>query len=843
MQKLFFVFIMSCLLISIKGSSQSSTQPTISNYVYHPPSTDKKSWQRLNLLLSTWYYKTSTEGIGSDSCLLYVSRSLGMSRLPVTADGIDDPELLAQSQWFDQRNPARGVQLLSQAKGKKHLELLLLLGAYYAYQPRNYNLYKDSVEHYLNKVIDESKAVNEKRLRWMALCLLGKLYVFAPDPAKNKAFFDQAIAESGAAKDKQAEALAYFYRGLYTPLTPLHAKMTVADRLQERIDCFNKAAKLYHELNDTEGEIISLVNEGYFNLALTRFDETYTIFLKALELENAIGFPYTHYTTDNITMLTTAQGKFGEPLKYSLETVKTAEAVRDSIGWGTFYDRLAVLYYTEGHRQDESLKWLYKSLDRFILTRDPNVYSSLYNISTILIEKGREQEALDLAISVSKKIPPVDSLTKILYNISFANCYIGLKQYKLAEQYALAADSIQRTAKHDDLNSAYGETVVLNALSSVYFASGQFAKAKKYIDLILADSSRLIVLPDNIIYYKQLLQIDSVFNDAPSAVKHYKQYILLLDSNFRASKVRQAEEFQVMYQTKEKQDSITLLNKQTTIEKASLKQATLARNVTIAGIIAVLIIAALLYRQSRLRKMNNEVVTHKNELLEHLLTEKEWLLKEIHHRVKNNLQIVMSLLNSQSAYIENDAALTAIHDSQHRVHAMSLIHQKLYNTENLSSIDMSSYIHELVSYLCDSFNTRQRIRFEYNIEPLELDVSQAVPLGLILNEAITNSLKYAFPGDQEGIINISLLNTSSNNYLLSISDNGIGLPAHFTGKKPGSLGMSLMTGLSEDLDGNFAIENQHGTTIKISFLHDQGIKRPDVLVSSFVRSNQEQVHE
>src|SRR6185436_5861909 len=112
-----------------------------------------------------------------------------------------------------------------------------------------------------------------------------------------------------------------------------------------------------------------------------------------------------------------------------------------------------------------------------------------------------------------------------------------------------------------------------------------------------------------------------------------------------------------------------------------------------------------LFRQSRLRKRNNTVITHKNEQLQHFLTEKEWLLKEIHHRVKNNLQIVMSLLNSQSAFIENDAALTAIHDSQHRVQAMSLIHQKLYGSENVSSIDMSFYIPELVSYLADSFNT------------------------------------------------------------------------------------------------------------------------------------------
>ena len=148
----------------------------------------------------------------------------------------------------------------------------------------------------------------------------------------------------------------------------------------------------------------------------------------------------------------------------------------------------------------------------------------------------------------------------------------------------------------------------------------------------------------------------------------------------------------------------------------------------------------------------------------------------------------MSLLNSQSAYIDNEPALTAIHDSQHRVHAMSLIHQKLYNSENLSAIDMSLYMRELASYLADSFNTGQRVRFEYDIGPLQMDVGQAIPLGLILNEAITNSIKYAFPNDREGVIKITLSNSSESQYLLEIADNGIGIPAHLKNKKSRFIG-------------------------------------------------------
>ena len=163
--------------------------------------------------------------------------------------------------------------------------------------------------------------------------------------------------------------------------------------------------------------------------------------------------------------------------------------------------------------------------------------------------------------------------------------------------------------------------------------------------------------------------------------------------------------------------------------------------------------------------------------------------------------------------------------------------QKLYNSENLSTIDIPSYIRELVSYLSDSFNTGQRIKFEFNTVPLQLDVSQAVPLGLILNEAITNSIKYAFPDSRNGVISISLSNTTPNHYLLSISDNGIGMPPQAGNKKPGSLGMSLMKGLSEDLDGALSIESNNGTTIKISFIHDIGIKKPSTLATSFISSN------
>jgi two-component sensor histidine kinase len=148
---------------------------------------------------------------------------------------------------------------------------------------------------------------------------------------------------------------------------------------------------------------------------------------------------------------------------------------------------------------------------------------------------------------------------------------------------------------------------------------------------------------------------------------------------------------------------------------------------------------------------------------------------------------------------------------------MSLIHQKLYGSENVSSIDMALYIGELVSYLEDSFSTWPRIRFELDVQPLELDVSQAVPLGLVLNEVITNSIKYAFPDGRTGIVSISLSTAALHHCLLTISDNGVGIPAQSPDKKPGSLGMRLIEALTGNLEGCFTIENNDGVTVRISF--------------------------
>ena len=824
-----FICILLCLLLSVEGFSQSSATTSYSNTSYHHPSTEKLSWQRLLLQLSSMYIFTAKEGqVDIDSCLLNASHSLGLSRYSVLAEGMDDPELQAQSNWIDQGEAEKGVRFLSQAKGKKHLELLVLLGAYYAFQPRSYYHVRDSIELFLIPAIKESRTLNEEQLGRQATCLLAKMFIQSNNSRLGDSLFNQLISECDRAGDNPTKARALAYRATYSPLSPVAVSNKISD-LQKAID-------IYHSLNDREGEIYALTGIGYLRIILSELQESYNAFLKALQLGEAIHFPYIHYTTDALAMVTVFEGKFGEPLKYTMQSIKIAENNRDSIGWAYFYSRMSALYRSEGGKEKEVIKWLHKTLDRFLVDRNPDLYFVLNEIVNHLNEEGRGREAINLIFDISKKIPPANFTNQFFYNAALSTSYIHLKQYELAELYLLKADSSE--AKAESYRGPLRRGWTFSQYGFIFYNQARYREARsKFEKYLVFNSLRIGTLESYLNTYRKLIEIDSILHDPAAGLAHYKKYAAILDSSFRVSKIRQAEELQVMYQTEDKEDQIALLNKESKLEQANVKQATLTRNITIAAIVIVLVFSGLLYRQSRQRKRNNDVITRQNEQLQHFLTEKEWLLKEIHHRVKNNLQIVMSLLSSQSEFIENESALTAIHDSEHRVHAMSLIHQKLYNSENVSSIDMSYYIQELVTYLSDSFNTGQRIRFEFSLEPIEMDVSQAVPLGLILNEAITNAIKYAFPDGRKGIISILLSQTTSGQCVLSISDNGIGIPKALKNKKTGSLGMSLMEGLTEDLDGKISYENKQGATIKISFKYVPGVNRQDSLVESISLNN------
>ena len=200
------------------------------------------------------------------------------------------------------------------------------------------------------------------------------------------------------------------------------------------------------------------------------------------------------------------------------------------------------------------------------------------------------------------------------------------------------------------------------------------------------------------------------------------------------------------------------------------------------------------------------------------LNEKNTLIKEIHHRVKNNLNVVTSLLNLQKNEIYDvDSAQKAFEESQKRIITMALVHEDLYQSARLSEIDMESYIPTLVTRHRELFQDQQNLKFQIKIKNVTLDITKAVPIGLIINELLTNAYTHAFPTGSEGSICISLVPISAETCRLRFEDDGIGFAENFNFESSSSLGLNLIKILSQQIEGHYRFENQKGAVFDLEF--------------------------
>ena len=213
-------------------------------------------------------------------------------------------------------------------------------------------------------------------------------------------------------------------------------------------------------------------------------------------------------------------------------------------------------------------------------------------------------------------------------------------------------------------------------------------------------------------------------------------------------------------------------------------------------------------------------LTNKNEIelkLRKLLNEKEVLLKEVHHRVKNNLQVISSILNLQSSYVKDQMTLDILRESQNRIKAMSFIHESLYRSDDFSFVNFSNYINSLSSNLVQTYIIKHaNINLELDLGDVNLNLDQAIPCGLIINELVSNSIKYAFPFNRNGKIQIELIK-QGNKINLKVSDNGVGLPDNLDVENTDTLGLQLVYILISQLDGDIKVINKKGTTFLFNF--------------------------
>ncbi|MBD1398183.1 hypothetical protein H9Q13_13500 [Pontibacter sp. JH31] len=226
-------------------------------------------------------------------------------------------------------------------------------------------------------------------------------------------------------------------------------------------------------------------------------------------------------------------------------------------------------------------------------------------------------------------------------------------------------------------------------------------------------------------------------------------------------------------------------------------------------------------RESSLVKLNSlleQKVQHRTELLEQKNREKEILLKEIHHRVKNNLQIIMSMLNLQARHIQDPKALEVMQSIRGRVRSMALLHERLYQHEDLAAINLHDYFKSICDGLYATYGvTNQQVRLQLDVPNLMVEADTALSLGLIVNELASNTLKYAFP-DRTGLLRISLDSRNKPAYVLVVADDGIGLPDDFEDRRKRSFGLHLVTSLTKKLNGKIDFKNNNGTNSILHFV-------------------------
>ncbi|WP_224994802.1 tetratricopeptide repeat protein [Cesiribacter sp. SM1] len=592
---------------------------------------------------------------------------------------------------------------------------------------------------------------------------------------------------------------------------------------------------------DTLGMAIILVQQGLINDNQGKFEESASKYERALRFFKKIGADNGVATaTIRIGVVQLRNGKYDKAIKYFLDALKIAEKSGNrfgvmeanySISW-VYLDKhdydLALTYLTTAEKINDSLPFSSLTLN-------------IYNHFGVAYRQKQEYEKaipyLEKGILLSNQ-PEYQGLNITLIN-NLASVYAlkGLKKKAIA----LQEEALERSRQ---INNYLRELQSLYALARTY-GTDDPSKAIYYLEQAVLLAREKGAHKQEIRFLKAITEFYTSQGKYKEAFSMKQREQALTDSFFYQSTAIRIDSLKSAYElskSKAKIKELSLINNRNSLE---LEKSTIIRNVTFAGAGLLLIILGLLYNRYHFKQESNLLLQHRQEeinqknhflelllmekesllkdkegLISHkddLLKEKEWLLREIHHRVKNNLQIVMSLLNSQAAYLQESKALSAIQESQQRVHAIALIHQKLYQSEGMARIEMSAYIREVCDYLSDSFNVQERICFQLDIARLELDVATAVPLGLIINEAITNSIKYAFPGPGTGRISIGLRPLEQAGYQLCIADDGIGISSDYDLSQSRSLGMSLMRGLSRQLGGSLHLESAGGVTICVSF--------------------------
>lgn len=509
-------------------------------------------------------------------------------------------------------------------------------------------------------------------------------------------------------------------------------------------------------------------------------------------------------------------GEIDKAIQFYVAGIKKFEQLNDTWFVSMLNNNIGAAYQ---HRKKprETILYYEKALKGFESLKDTIWMANLYNnISIQKNELGLYDEELALKQKALKIYETLKDTQMVLFTKgNLAHTYFKIGDYKNSLENATAflnspnnkADLSERAT----VMLAYAYT-----LQKTGNPSGSLKVIKEALELAETNGFKETSM-------KAHHHLASLYEDQQNykqAYFHHKKYFDLQDTLFNRQKDETINELLVKYEAEKKDAEISLLNAENDLKNLQISQSNQIRWALIFGLLFVSLLAFQAWRLKNIKAKNNAELVSKNSIISKALEEKNVLLREIHHRVKNNLQVISSLLKLQSQYIEDEGAVRAIAEGRNRVHSMALLHQNLYKEDNLTGVNMDEYFTNLIEGLFDAYKVSAgSIELKTDIQPITLDIDTVIPLGLIANELISNSLKHAFVGNPEHAqIEVNLFENNQG-LVFQVMDNGTGYNPEKVGAGKKSFGQKLIRSLADKLVADIEVIQDGGTKTSL-FIKD-----------------------
>jgi two-component sensor histidine kinase len=501
--------------------------------------------------------------------------------------------------------------------------------------------------------------------------------------------------------------------------------------------------------------------------------------------------------------------QYDSAVYYYLESLRIYEFLNDTLGQSSALNNLGVCYFFS-NQLDDALVYYKKSLQFEILTQNQNGIADSYNNMAVVFRHNGQIDSAEFYFLEARRI-----YTQLENFYGIAGTYLNAGQIALnRNNYRLAIEETKKAEKYFSQNENWSDAgSAFNAIATFFLKMDQLDSARFYAlegyNLNKSKGFNQFLLNS----LDVLIEIDTIQKDYKMAVLHLIERAEIENYLHQNFKDEQIENSRNLYELGSKEKEIFSLQTDNSVKDETItkKGKQLSQLVLLIGVFAVMLLI-IVFALLKLRKVNLKLAEN-NLTIQHNLEEKEWLLKEIHHRVKNNLQIVSSLLTLQTRYIKDESAISAIHDSQERVQAISILHQEIYRSDVLKSIPAKDYFDKLIKGIQSTFDPVQTIQLKAVVDPKLLDVDQLLPLGLMLNEMLTNAYKYGTT-HVNPTIEISF-SCSELDFELIVKDNGIKEVDLKNLEKSETLGMKLIQIFAKKMKANVSMENNHGFSVSV----------------------------